>query len=74
MRASTEPHETLSRSLTSRSTICAFKPLHRIQNTTSQQIIGVMENNADHKEKGNEGEEKKDSVIPEFSIEYKRDV
>lgn len=36
--------------------------------------IGVMEHNADHKEKGNEGEEKKDSVIPEFSIEYKRDV
>lgn len=34
----------------------------------------MMENNADHKEKGNEGEEKKDSVIPEFSIEYKRDV
>ena len=33
-----------------------------------------MENNADHKEKGNEGEEKEDSVIPEFSIEYKRDV
>ena len=72
MRASTEPHETLSRSLTSRSTICAFKPLHRI--LPASRSIGVMENNADHKEKGNEGEEKKDSVIPEFSIEYKRDV
>ena len=33
-----------------------------------------MENHADHKETGNEGAEKKDSEIPEFSIEYKRDV
>lgn len=33
-----------------------------------------MENNSDYKEKEKEREVKKDSVIPEFSIEYKRDM
>ena len=40
----------------------------------TDRFILLMENNSDYKEKEKEREVKKDSVIPEFSIEYKRDM